>query len=408
MKSLLKLTVLGIALAVAGAANASEFYKGKTVTYIVSTKAGGGYDTYGRLVAKYMEKYLPGSKFLVKNMPGAGHIIGANHIYGSRPDGLTLGTFNTGLVYAQILGREGAQFDLRKMSWIGKAASDPRAFLLGKDSGFSSFEDMRNAGEPFKVAVSGVGSASYNDTRILAEALNLKIQLVPGYSGREDEMAILRGEVVGSFGSRSSYQPFVDNGSGIFAFQVGKGSETDNPPVPQGSDLAGDDRGRSLIALVQSQTELARLTAAPPGIPADRLEALRTAYRNAMEDPALLAEAKKLGIPIVPLFGEDVAAKVNAALNQSPETIALFASIMKVKVPTVTVKTELLTVAPKGKVVTFRSGDAEVKSKVSGSRTKVTIDGAEAERKKLKAGMTCTITYAPGDKNEPKSMDCEG
>jgi len=127
-------SAIGLAAFVASgpAMAGAEYYKGKTVTYIVATKPGGGYDTYGRLIAKYLEKHLPGSEFVVKNIPGAGHIVGANTLYASKPDGLTIGTFNTGLVYAQILEREGVKFDLRKMNWIGKAAADPRAFLLGR------------------------------------------------------------------------------------------------------------------------------------------------------------------------------------------------------------------------------------------------------------------------------------
>ena len=99
-------------VAIAGASpsqaqGGAEFFKGKTVTYIVATAPGGGYDAYGRLVAEYMQKHLPGSTFVVKNMPGAGHVIGANAIYAAKPDGLTIGTFNTGLIYNQLIGLEG-------------------------------------------------------------------------------------------------------------------------------------------------------------------------------------------------------------------------------------------------------------------------------------------------------------
>lgn len=396
---------LAVLLAAGHAMAGAEYYKGKTVTYIVSTKPGGGYDTYGRLIAKYMEKHLPGSEFVVKNIPGAGHIVGANTLYASKPDGLTIGTFNTGLVYAQILDREGVKFDLRKMSWIGKAAADPRAFLLGKDSGVATVQDLRNAKEPVRVGVSGVGSASYNDTRLLMDALDLNLKIIPGYSGKEDEMAVMRGDVAGAFGSRSSFQPFVDNGFGVFAFEVGGGAGSD---LPQARNLVTGDKGRSLVALVQSQTELARLTAAPPGTPAAILDTLRAAYRSALTDPQLLAEADKLGIPIVPLYGDDVGKAIDEALNQSPETVALVAEIMDVNVKTLSVKTGLLSVEDKGKVITFQSGDTTVKSKVSGSRTKIRIGGAEGDRKALKAGMVCAITYTPGGDNEPATMECEG
>src|SRR3954454_629152 len=115
----------------AAAQSGADFFKGKTVTYIVSTAPGGGFDLYGRLVSEYMQKYLPGSTFVVKNVPGAGHLIGTNTIYASKADGLTIGTFSTGLIYNQLVKLDGVQFDLEKMSWIGKASSDPRVMTLG-------------------------------------------------------------------------------------------------------------------------------------------------------------------------------------------------------------------------------------------------------------------------------------
>src|SRR4051794_20119078 len=144
----LALAAVGFAASAAPAQTGADFYKGKTVTYIVATAPGGGYDLYGRLVAEYMQKYLPGSTFVVKNVPGAGHLIGANTIYASKADGLTLGTFNTGLIYNQLIGREGVRFDLTKMSWIGKAASDPRVITIGAQSPIRSFQDLMALKEP--------------------------------------------------------------------------------------------------------------------------------------------------------------------------------------------------------------------------------------------------------------------
>src|SRR6476660_8014559 len=120
----------------------ADFYKGKTVTYIVATPPGGGYDFWGRLVSEYMQKYLPGSTFVVKNMPGAGHLVGANATYASKADGLTIGTFNTGLIYSQIIKFEGAKFDLTRMSWIGKAATEPRVLAIASHSPIKTFEEL--------------------------------------------------------------------------------------------------------------------------------------------------------------------------------------------------------------------------------------------------------------------------
>ena len=138
---------LYLATSVAAQAQGADFYNGKTVSYIVATAPGGGYDTYGRLVAEYMQKHLPGSTFIVRNMPGAGHLIGANAVYASKPDGLTLGTFNTGLIYTQIASHKGIRFDLNNMSWIGKAATDPRVIVVASQSPIKSVADIANSKE---------------------------------------------------------------------------------------------------------------------------------------------------------------------------------------------------------------------------------------------------------------------
>jgi len=137
----------------AAADSVADFYKGKTVTYIASTSPGGGYDQYGRLVAEFMQKHLPGSIFVVKNVPGAGHIVGANTIYASKPDGLTIGIFNTGLIYNQVLGAAGVKFDLGKMSWVGKAASDPRVITVGTSSPIKTFKDLQDSKQTVNFAV---------------------------------------------------------------------------------------------------------------------------------------------------------------------------------------------------------------------------------------------------------------
>jgi tripartite-type tricarboxylate transporter receptor subunit TctC len=309
------------ALAVSGPAIAQDnFASGERLTYIITTDPGGGYDTYGRLVAKYLEKHLAGAQIVVQNIPGAGHIVGTNSLYAADPDGLTIGSFNT-----QLLGREGIQFDLGKMSWIGKAATDTRSLVVSKDCQYQSIDDMKGATEPIKMAAAGVGSAAYIDTLLIAAALDLNFEVIPGFDGNEGEMSMMRGEVCGQVGTTSSLKPFVDNGNGKFILQVG-GASAD---VPQARDLAADDRAKSIIAIIDAQSEIARLTAGPPGIPEDRLKILRDAYMAALSDPDLLAEAKQLDIPIEPAAGDVVEERVKAALNQSPETITLLQEVMK-------------------------------------------------------------------------------
>jgi tripartite-type tricarboxylate transporter receptor subunit TctC len=309
------------------AQSGADFYKGKTVTYIVSTAPGGGYDLYGRLIAEYMQKYLPGSTFVVKNLPGAGHLVGTNTIYASKPDGLTIGTFNTGLIYNQLIGLDGVKFDLNKMSWIGKAASDPRIIAVHPDLPIKTFNDLQRHKELLNFSTSGPGSAAYVETVMLAKALKLPAKIMTGYNGSDDQLAMRRGEIRAAIASRSSWEGFVKNGYGRFIVQIG-GTQ---PDLPQLSAQVQDSTAKALIALVQSQGDISRLTAGPPDIPADRLAALRDAYRKSMADPELQARAEKLERPVDPAFGEDVLKMVQAALNQTPETIAILKEAMSTK-----------------------------------------------------------------------------
>jgi tripartite-type tricarboxylate transporter receptor subunit TctC len=328
-----KLSLLSLAagaLAVAAAASAAsaqtgaEFYKDKTVNYIVATAPGGGYDLYGRLVAEYMQKNLPGSTFVVRNVPGAGHIVGTNTIYASKPDGLTLGTFNTGLIYNQIIGLKAIRFDLAKMAWIGKAASDPRVIVVAANSPIKTWEDLMNATKPVNFSTAGLGSAAYVETTVLQKLLKMPISIKTGYNGNEDQMAMRRGEIAGTIASRSSWQEFVDNGYGRFIAQIG-GTDKD---IPQLSSLVQDTDAKSFLALVESQGDLARLTAGTPGIPDDRLVALRQAYDKAVADPELQAKAEKLGRPVEALPGAEVEKRVKAALNQPQKVIDLIKEAM--------------------------------------------------------------------------------
>ncbi len=199
MSRFLSLAAAGlIAAAMAAPAQAqsgADFFKGKTVSYIVATAAGGGYDLYGRLVAEYMQRNLPGSTFIVRNLPGAGHLVGTNTIYASRADGTTIGTFNTGLIYNQLVGLPGMKFDLTKMSWIGKATTEPRAFVVAAQSPIKTFADLQASKDPVNFAISGIGSANYVETVMLSSALKLPAKVLTGYNGNEDQLAMRRGEV---------------------------------------------------------------------------------------------------------------------------------------------------------------------------------------------------------------------
>ncbi|NNF24874.1 MAG: hypothetical protein HKN63_08745 [Rhodobacteraceae bacterium] len=383
--------------------SAQGFFEGKTITYIIATNPGGGYDAYGRLIGRYLEDELGARRIVFRNLPGAGHIIGANTLFASDADGLTIGTFNTGLIYAQILQREGIQFDLSEFEWIGKASADPRVLVLAETSGLTSFQDLRDASDPVRFASTGIGSASFTETRMLADALELNIELIPGYQGNAAEMAMLRSEIAGQVGSLSSLAPFIDTGSAVVAFGIGGAVE------PSALEFATTDKAKSIVSLIEALSSLGRLTAAPPDVPEEVVEELRDAYLAVMTNPDFLAEAEKLGLPIEAARGDEVQDLVNAALQQSPETVEIIASALEVEIPTLVVTSDILALEDRNKVVTFMSGDAEVAGEISGSRTTVSVNGADAGRGDLAVGMNCEIEYDPASEvNEFKRIDCSG
>ena len=311
----------------AGNASGSGMYRGSNVEYIVTTDPGGGYDTYARLIARYLTGNIGADFIVINNVPGAGHIVGTNTLWRARPDGFTIGTFNAGLIYNQLIAREAMLFDIGKFSWIGKAAGEPRSLLVSEQCPIKTMDDLIASKEVVKLASAGIGSASYAETRLLTEAFQLNVEIMPGYEGNEGEMSMMRGEVCGQFGSSSSVQTFVDSGLGHFILTVG--GEIDG--VPNAIDYAKTDRAISIIGLVGALARLGRVTAGPPGMDPELLDFLRTAYKATLQDPALRAEAERMKLPIDTADGEEVTQLVLDALNQTPEIVAIIAEAMKLE-----------------------------------------------------------------------------
>jgi tripartite-type tricarboxylate transporter receptor subunit TctC len=178
---------------------------------------------------------------------------------------------------------------------------------------------MLKATTPIKFSIGGFGSSAAAETMILARAFNLKLHVIPGYTGTEPEMAMRRGEIDANVGFLSSSGTFVQNGYGQFVLQIGG---IPLPGVPQAAALADTREKQQLVALVASQAELSRFTFGPPNIAPDRLEFLRDAYRAALENPELKEQIAKTGRPVEPLYGDDVHKLIVAALDQSDETVA--------------------------------------------------------------------------------------
>lgn len=308
----------------ARASEASDFYKGKTLTWMVSTGPGGGHDFYARLIVKHMAKFMPDTTIIVKNVPGAGHIIGANTVYLSKPDGLTIGSFSTGLVYGQIVQMQGIQFDLGKMSWIGKAASDSRVMLISKKSWIKTLDDMRDPKRQVLFATSGIGSGSNIEAHMVTRAYGLNSKILTGYVGNEGMMSMLRGETHATMDGSETSMALVNKGDGFILMQFGK----ELPDIPDGRDFAKTEDARKIVSLLEAQSVLARICAGPPGIPADRLAFLREVYRRTLESPELLADAEKAKRTIKPMYGEEVTVAIQRAMNQPDDVVELLKSLV--------------------------------------------------------------------------------
>jgi tripartite-type tricarboxylate transporter receptor subunit TctC len=302
-----------LAATAAQADTASDFYKGKTVSLIAGFPPGGGYDTYVRVLARHFGRFIPGQPVVVaSNMPGAGSLTAANHIYSkAAPDGLTLAMFASSAAMEPLLGNKAAQFDNTRFSWIGSMSNDVAYCAVWQAPGVAaSFNEMLT-----KETIFGGGAPAaitYQHPMVLKNVLRANIRVIQGYAGTRDiNLAMQRGEVHGTcglFGSsiKSSYAEEVKAGRLKVVIQMGNKKSDEFGAVPSVFDYAKTDEERAVLDVHFRQLLLGRPLAGPPGIPADRLKALREALTATMKDAEFLAEANKAGLDIDPASVEEV------------------------------------------------------------------------------------------------------
>ncbi|OGP67274.1 MAG: hypothetical protein A2170_07970 [Deltaproteobacteria bacterium RBG_13_53_10] len=304
---------------------AAPYYEGKMLKVIVGTQPGGGYDRTGRLMAKYLPKYIPGKPTaIVENMPGAGHIIAANHIYNvAKPDGMTIATYNRGLPFAQLTKAEGVRFDIKKYSWIGSVAVEPTAFFIRADLPYKTVDDLRRAKDPIPVASEGLGTTGHQFPLLLIEFAKLNLKIIVYPSGAASRLAIERKEADGRAGSYSSEKPFVDRG--VFRPMIrGRVSEPEIDKLPVNEDLTNDPKGKIIMAMLASVDLIGRPFMAPPGTPAEVMKILRDAFAKATKDPELQAEAKKFQMAVEYVPAEECMKTLDYLFNQPEDIVKEF------------------------------------------------------------------------------------
>ena len=314
----------------------ANYYTGKTLTVVVGSAPGGLYDLWGRLLARTMGKYIPGNPtMLVQNMPGGGSIVAANYLYGiAKPDGLTIGMFQTHLYLEQMVGRQEVKFDVRRFNWLGSQEKGQMMLYIRADSPYKSLDDILKAKEPPKCGGSGATDQTALLTRLLEETIGAKFIRVLGYKGgSEVDLAMERGEVVcraTRITVHFSREPFLSwekKGFDRHLLQAGMKRDPRLPDVPTIYELLDSHKtpevGRRLAHVILSGDELGRPMVAPPGVPADRVKILREAYNRTLKDPELMAEVAKSRLDMEPSTGEEIEAIIRDVMDQPPEVVSL-------------------------------------------------------------------------------------
>jgi tripartite-type tricarboxylate transporter receptor subunit TctC len=314
------------------------FYKGKTLKLLIGFGPGGGYDLYGRTVARHLGRFIPGNpSVLPQNMVGAGSVRAASSLYNAAPkDGTVIGTFSRGIIVDTLLGANKGQFEAQSFGWVGSVTNEVSVCAFSRGSGIATFDDMLT-----KDATVG-GSGTADDLAVYANVLrsvfNAKLKLITGYPGTADILlAVERGELGGLCGwswssLKSRSKKLYDSKEIVVPVQLGLTPHEDLPNVPLIMTLTKDPTKVAVLKLIFSRQTMARPFAAPPGIPPERLQALRDAFDATMRDKDFLAEAQRLDLEVRPVSGAEIDALV-ADLSKTPSEIRKLATAASANAP---------------------------------------------------------------------------
>lgn len=316
-------------------AQTDSFYKGKTIRIMVGSTAGGFYDRWARLFARYMGKYIPGNPDIIaQNMTGAGSVIATNYVFNvAKPDGLTVVMPLNGVYIDQLVGRKEVQFDMRKFHWIGSPAVESIILYMRADSPYRTIEDIINAKEPPKCGASGTASSDYLLSKVLEDTVGAKFTSILGYAGgTEIDIAVEKNEVVCRAHSMSAHfgrEPFDTWHKKSFdhhIIQTSRKRDSRAPETPTTHEIFEKFNvpadSRRVAQMLLAAGDFGRPMMVTPGTPPERVKILRDAFMKALKDPAALTEAKKSRMDVEPTTGEDLEKLVKEIFDAPPELIA--------------------------------------------------------------------------------------
>jgi tripartite-type tricarboxylate transporter receptor subunit TctC len=308
-------------------AAAEQFYKDKTIRFVVGFAAGGGFDTYSRAIARHLGRHIPGNPTtIVENVTGAGSLIAANHVFNTaKPDGLTIGNFIGPVVLQQALGNPAAKFDGRKFGWLGAPTPDSVVCALTKASGVKTPEDWLASKRPMKIGGTGPGSTTVDVPKIVAAAIGLPTEVLAGYKGTSQvRLAAESGEIDGGCWAWESIKPTwgkgLEAGEVSIVIQTTLESHPELKNVPVAVKYAKTEDARELLKVVDGPYgRMARPYSVPPGTPNDRLQLLQRAFMSTLKDPVFLADAQKSKLDIDPIDAGTIEKMIADLYKMSPE-----------------------------------------------------------------------------------------
>ena len=308
------------------AAGVEDFYKGKTISLVIGYSVGGGYDLYGRLLARHMGKYIPGQPTIVpQNMTGAGSMRAASFLYAAAPkDGTVFGTFGRTIATAPLLAPTSAPLDATKLTWLGSITNEVSLCATWHASPVKTWQDALD--RPINMGGEGTGADPDVYALLYKNVFGAKWKLIAGYHGTNDIMlALERGEVDGLCGLswstlKARRMQWLNDKKIIIINQAALKKQPELPDIPLASDLTQDREKLQILKLFLASQEFARPFAAPPDIPADRKAALIAAFEQTMRDPEFLAEAQKLSMDVNPLSANAVSDLI-AELYATPKPV---------------------------------------------------------------------------------------
>jgi tripartite-type tricarboxylate transporter receptor subunit TctC len=328
------IVLAGLASTAAQAAEDVEtFYKGKQLKVLIGSGPGGGYDLIGRLMADHMGRHIPGNPTLVpQNVPGAGSLTLANQLFNTAPkDGTVFGVVTNGMPTAQIFTPETARFDISKFHWLGSPGAEVQVVMVWHTAPVQSIQELFTK----ELIVGGVapGTATVDVPLLMNGFMGTKFKLISGYEGNTQvDLAMERGEVLGQaangwVSAKTRNQEWLSTGKAKVIAQYGTKKHPDLPNVPL-FDLPQNPDSRQAIEVLFARQDYGRPFLTPPGIPADRLQALQKAFMETMKDPAFLAAAEKAKLEIDPMSGEELDKLTKLVVRTSPEVGARIRAVL--------------------------------------------------------------------------------